>query len=50
MTRVLPASTWFAITDIALAYIPIAWIGGETSSEVNRIKFESFYPINKNQP
>jgi hypothetical protein len=50
MTRVLPAPTWFAIIDIALAYIPMAWIGGKLVAEVNRIKFESFYPINKNLP
>ena len=25
----LPGPTWFSIVDIALAYIPMAWIGGE---------------------
>ncbi|MCF8368146.1 MAG: hypothetical protein K9G76_03830 [Bacteroidales bacterium] len=25
----LPSPTWFAIVDIALAYIPMAWIGGK---------------------
>lgn len=24
----LPGPTWFAVVDIALAYIPMAWIGG----------------------
>lgn len=34
----LPGPTWFAATDILLAYIPMAWIGGkmaEKSSENN---------------
>ncbi|MBT8307220.1 MAG: hypothetical protein KJN85_09795 [Maribacter sp.] len=25
----LPGPTWFAVTDILLAYIPMAWIGGK---------------------
>ncbi len=25
----LPGATWFAVTDILLAYIPMAWIGGK---------------------
>ena len=25
----LPGPTWFAVTDIVLAYIPMAWIGGK---------------------
>lgn len=25
----LPGPTWFAIADIALAYIPMAWLGGK---------------------
>ena len=25
---IIPAPTWFVITDIVIAYIPMAWIGG----------------------
>lgn len=25
----IPAPTWFIVTDLALAYIPMAWIGGK---------------------
>jgi hypothetical protein len=28
----LPAPTWFVVTDLVLAYIPMAWIGGKISS------------------
>jgi len=30
----LPGPTWFAIADIALAYIPMAWIGGRLASKI----------------
>ena len=33
MSRVLPAPTWFVISDIALAYIPMAWIGGKLAAK-----------------
>lgn len=33
MSRVLPAPTWFEISDIALAYIPMAWIGGKLAAK-----------------
>lgn len=26
----LPGPTWFAVLDIAVAYIPMAWLGGRT--------------------
>jgi len=26
---VIPAPTWYIITDLALAYIPMAWLGGK---------------------
>jgi len=26
---ILPSPTWFAFLDIALAYIPMAWVGGK---------------------
>jgi|TARA_B110000238_G_C16095739_1_gene426014 hypothetical protein len=29
----IPAPTWFAITDILLAYIPMAWIGGKLAAK-----------------
>lgn len=33
MTQVLPAPTWFEITDVVLAYIPMAWIGGKLAAK-----------------
>ncbi len=32
MVQMLPAPMWFNITDLVLAYIPMAWIGGKTGS------------------
>ncbi len=29
MVYMLPGPLWFAITDLAVAYIPMAWIGGK---------------------
>jgi hypothetical protein len=29
----IPAPTWFAVTDILLAYIPMAWIGGKLAAK-----------------
>lgn len=29
----LPGPTWFAVADIALAYIPMAWIGGKLAAK-----------------
>lgn len=29
----IPAPTWFAVTDILLAYIPMAWIGGKLAEK-----------------
>lgn len=28
----LPSPVWFAIVDLALAYIPVAWLGGKLGS------------------
>ncbi|WP_297798100.1 hypothetical protein [uncultured Eudoraea sp.] len=28
----LPAPTWFVVTDLVLAYIPMAWLGGKLIS------------------
>lgn len=30
--RMIPAPTWFVVADIALAYIPMAWLGGKWGS------------------
>jgi hypothetical protein len=30
----IPGPTWFKITDIALAYIPMAWIGGKIAAKL----------------
>ena len=31
---ILPGPTWFAVTDIVLAYIPMAWIGGKIAEKI----------------
>jgi len=32
----LPGPTWFAITDIALAYLPMAWLGGKLGEKLSK--------------
>ena len=32
---ILPGPTWFAVVDIALAYIPMAWIGGKIALKIS---------------
>ncbi len=32
----LPGPTWFAVTDILIAYIPMAWIGGKMVEKLSR--------------
>ena len=32
----LPGPTWFAATDIILAYIPMAWLGGKIAMKISR--------------
>ncbi|MBX2965755.1 MAG: hypothetical protein KF845_06390 [Cyclobacteriaceae bacterium] len=34
----LPAPTWFVVTDLALAYIPMAWIGGTIAGKLSKRK------------
>ncbi|MBU2938285.1 hypothetical protein KO494_01910 [Lacinutrix sp. C3R15] len=34
----LPGPTWFAIADIVLAYIPMAWIGGKIAIRKSKTK------------
>ena len=31
----LPGPTWFAVTDIVLAYIPMAWLGGTIAKKLS---------------
>jgi len=31
----LPGPTWFAVIDIVLAYIPMAWIGGKIANNIS---------------
>lgn len=31
----LPGPTWFAITDIVLAYLPMAWLGGKIALKIS---------------
>lgn len=35
VSYMLPGPTWFAITDIAIAYIPMAWIGGTIATKIS---------------
>ncbi|MEX0966597.1 MAG: hypothetical protein WD077_05130 [Bacteroidia bacterium] len=32
----LPAPTWFVITDLILAYIPMAWMGGKLATRMSK--------------
>ncbi len=34
----LPGPTWFAATDIIIAYIPMAWLGGQIGENMSRSK------------
>ena len=34
----LPGPTWFAVVDVLIAYIPMAWIGGKLAQKYNNIK------------
>ncbi|MBG6132652.1 hypothetical protein IWQ47_003877 [Aquimarina sp. EL_43] len=34
----LPGPTWFAVADIAIAYIPMAWIGGKIAMKISENK------------
>ena len=31
----LPGPTWFAVTDIIFAYIPMAWVGGKLAIKIS---------------
>ena len=31
----LPGPTWFAVTDIILAYLPMAWLGGKIALKIS---------------
>ncbi len=33
MVAILPAPMWFNVTDLLLAYIPMAWLGGKLGSK-----------------
>ncbi len=34
----LPGPTWFAVVDLLLAYIPMAWIGGKIALKFSKTK------------
>lgn len=36
MTFMLPGPIWFAVTDVLLAYIPMAWIGGSLALKFSK--------------
>lgn len=35
VNNILPGPTWFTITDIVFAYIPMAWIGGKIADKLS---------------
>lgn len=34
----MPGPTWFAVVDIVVAYIPMAWLGGKLAGNISRNK------------
>lgn len=34
----IPAPAWFIVADLALAYIPMAWIGGTIATRISKSK------------
>ena len=34
----IPGPTWFAVTDIVIAYLPMAWLGGKLAGNISRNK------------
>lgn len=34
----LPSPVWYTVLDLAVAYIPMAWVGGKLSQEIKRKK------------
>ncbi|MBT8301193.1 MAG: hypothetical protein KJO63_07680, partial [Maribacter sp.] len=32
----IPGPTWFAVTDIVCAYLPMAWLGGKLAGKITR--------------
>ena len=34
----LPGPSWFTVTDIVLAYIPMAWLGGKLAEKFSKAK------------
>ena len=34
----IPGPTWFAVVDIVVAYIPMAWLGGKLAGKISRNK------------
>jgi len=34
----IPGPIWFAVTDIVIAYIPMAWLGGKLAGNISRKK------------
>ncbi|MFK5879589.1 MAG: hypothetical protein QM478_08855 [Flavobacteriaceae bacterium] len=41
MSFMLPGPTWFAVVDITLAYIPMAWIGGRIALKSTKKEIEA---------
>ncbi len=36
VSYMLPAPAWFTVTDLLLAYIPMAWLGGKVAGKVSK--------------
>lgn len=34
MVMMVPSPTWFTVLDLALAYIPMAWLGGRIATKI----------------
>ena len=37
VSYMLPAPTWFVVSDIVAAYIPMAWLGGKIAGKISKI-------------
>ena len=38
VSYMIPGPTWFAVVDIVVAYIPMAWLGGKLAGNISRNK------------
>ena len=38
VNNMLPGPTWFSVTDILIAYLPMAWLGGKLAMNLTKSK------------